>query len=56
MWNTISEILEIAGYPVAELSKQFGIKVKKKSEPKPKKKVSKNNSIGSLKNTNIRGE
>jgi uncharacterized protein YaaR (DUF327 family) len=30
LWNTIDEILEIAGYPVAELAKEFGIKAKKK--------------------------
>jgi len=26
LWNTIDEILEIAGYPVEELAKEFGVK------------------------------
>jgi DNA polymerase, archaea type len=26
IWNTVREILEIAGYPVEELSKEFGVK------------------------------
>lgn len=30
LWNIVDEILEIAGYPIAELAKEFGIKVTKK--------------------------
>ena len=32
LWNTISETLEIAGYPVEKLAKEFGMNFKKKLE------------------------
>jgi hypothetical protein len=41
LWNIVNEILEIAGYPVAELAKEFGIKTKTKT----KKKVSRNSIV-----------
>ena len=31
IWNTVREILEIAGYPVEDLSKEFDVKKGKKS-------------------------
>jgi DNA polymerase elongation subunit (family B) len=34
LWNTVKEILEIAGYPVEDLSKEFGVKNPKKSKSK----------------------
>jgi hypothetical protein len=41
LWNIVDEILEIAGYPVAELTKEFGIKRK----PKKKRGLQDDNSI-----------
>lgn len=32
LWNTVREILEIAGYPVEDLAKEFGVKNLKKSK------------------------
>ncbi len=33
LWNTVREILEIAGYPVEDLAKEFGVKnLNKKSK------------------------
>jgi DNA polymerase I len=49
LWNTISEILEIAGHSVDELAEEFDIK----SKPK---RIIKSNSIGSLKRNNAGGE
>jgi hypothetical protein len=50
LWNTIDEILEIAGYPVAELAKEFGIKAKKKRS------INQDNDIVHNKTNNIGGE
>jgi DNA polymerase, archaea type len=50
LWNTIDEILEIAGYPIAELAKEFGIKAKKKHI------IKQDNDIVHYKTDNIGGD
>lgn len=32
LWNTVKETLEIAGYPVEDLSKEFGVKSPKSNK------------------------
>jgi DNA polymerase elongation subunit (family B) len=39
LWNTVREILEIAGYPVQDLSKEFGVKTPKKNKTRSHKKM-----------------
>jgi hypothetical protein len=40
LWNTVSEVLEIAGYPIEDLSKEFGVvnrnRIRTKKTPKNK--------------------
>ena len=43
LWNTIDEILEIAGYPIEELAKEFGVKNRKKNNNENNKKNNKKN-------------
>lgn len=31
LWNTIDEVLQIAGYPVEQLAKDFGVKLDRKN-------------------------
>jgi DNA polymerase elongation subunit (family B) len=50
LWNTINEILEIAGYPVDDLAKEFGIKAKKKRI------IKQDNDIVHYKTNNIGGD
>jgi DNA polymerase elongation subunit (family B) len=39
LWNTVREVLEIAGYPIEDLACEFGVKVKSKVMAKNLKKV-----------------
>ena len=58
LWNTVSEILQIAGYPVADLAREFGIKIKVKCQGRSRKKKSvlENYSIVDNKRDNAGGE
>ena len=37
LWNSVSELLEIAGYPVEDLAKEFGVKNLQKTKIKKSK-------------------
>ena len=55
LWNTHKEILEIAGYPIAELAEEFGIQIKKdqdqdKNKDRTKFTILSRDNIGTINN------
>jgi DNA polymerase family B len=53
LWNTLEEILDIAGHPVGELRQEFGVKPKPEKAKSTKRKAEKNRGEQILENYSI---